>query len=71
MTKKERRDVKDVIDLLIRCDRVIHSLIKDRVLVDQDIITDLRANGVTAMRIKLDEKEEKDVKSTKTTTNNG
>jgi len=58
MTKKERRDVKDALDLLIRCDRVIVNLLKDGKLVDKDILIDLKKNGVTDLRSKLDEQSE-------------
>lgn len=59
MTKKERRDVKDALDLLIRCERVITNLIKDGTLVDKDILRDLKLNGVTDVRSKLDDEKER------------
>ena len=58
MTKKERRDIKHVLDLLVRCDRVIHQLINNEKPDDvSNLIIDLQRNGITSLRRKLDDTE--------------
>ena len=58
MTKKERKDIKHVLDLLIRCDRVIHQLANNEKPEDfANLVIDLKNNGITSLRRQIDKTE--------------
>lgn len=55
MRKKERKDVKELVDLILRCDRALHLLAKKEECPGLDkLIFDLGNNGITAMRLRYE-----------------